>query len=131
MEKKFSVPCARESRGVFAGDDWWWERTSTGCSASAESTFKPRLLKSSNFGCQWTVVESGCGGWVGIMDDGGGAWSIFDPTWLPTVGKQWTMNIELCTAGVIVERKPFLLIYNEEKYKSEDNRIVHLLHEAV
>jgi hypothetical protein len=56
---------------------------------------------------------------------------MIDSTWLPTVGKQWTMNNELCTAGVIVERKPFPLIYNEEKCKSEDNRIVHLLHEAV
>jgi hypothetical protein len=46
------------------------ERTSTGCTASAESTFKPRLVESLEL---WvSVVESGCGGWVG-MDDGGGA----------------------------------------------------------
>jgi hypothetical protein len=41
------------------------------------------------------------------------------------------MDNELSTAGVIVERNPFPLIYNEEKSKSEDNRIVHVLPEAV
>jgi hypothetical protein len=73
------------------------------------------------------VVEGGSG-W--IMDDGGGALSIYGVEVVPPVEEE-TMDNELSTAGVIVERNPFPLIYNEEKSKSEDNRIVHVLPEAV
>jgi hypothetical protein len=73
--KNFSVPCARESRGVFAGDDWWLgedkHRLLSLGRVHFQATFaeKPRTLGVSG---QWLsqVVEGGSGSWMmGVEHD--------------------------------------------------------------